>query len=863
MSHPKARKQFSPQGIGRGHASLPPKPFVPGKPLPRDTEAIVLTSGGDGPHFSTISPKPKRSYSTVASETQMRPMDPAVTNLTPQNHLTPQTRANASGNFNHSPVVPKTITPPAEQTMPAKTSGYNQSHAEHQGNGHAAVMPANTKPFRPNGTSENVVQGVPEQHAYNHGMRHDSQHRPEFNRPDFRNHHQEFHNGYPPNGGFAHDMYPPLAPMNGMSGMHHAPHPAHLQGQMHMGPPFFHTYPGTLTPPNSGSMFLPPPLPMVDTFSDRLNGTNPSAFAPHMLPVPAEFGHPQAFSPPPVPHNGSGQFQAPPETTKKSEGTPTLKPGVPVGTENSIAARNPKLQGISFIVDDEEPASYNGTSPTSTARTSENTQTHSQKDGSDETSTPKDIASPTSDIFPIPQFPTSYMASRFLSEKLADVRLVLHAKGTEKDPGVTFPAHSFVLGQSPKLCKLIEDAWGTDQVPLKRATSSSSWAEEMEDDAQLGEGIGLETVQSNTESLHSSYSSANRLTTITFTTHSKYVTQESFLLALKSMYLGHQLELDAYLDPTHPNHDKVSQLRREISDFGSPASSVTLSVGSQPSLGLDDGKSQEIRMLERSIELLTAGCLLGLDGVVQKAVDGIRSWGMRFEGKALERLFKFLLQDTVDMQKDSALSNIIQGSEGIKQGLIQSITPDAIDFFARNLPATFRPDFRAPSSKYLSRLSIIASPPETGSSTPQTAMSSKAQDARMLRTAYSTLFFSLPFEVLKEVLEHPDLVVRGKKQRFDLSCGVMQERERRRKRESKAIQEKVGLAPGDQLDGVFHQMGGTGIDGVTDDQLELLFWEESVVTTFGHGDVGVELVKRRKGAPGGRMLWKIGRTIAK
>jgi hypothetical protein len=35
--------------------------------------------------------------------------------------------------------------------------------------------------------------------------------------------------------------------------------------------------------------------------------------------------------------------------------------------------------------------------------------------------------------------------------------------------------------------------------------------------------------------------------------------------------------------------------------------------------------------------------------------------------------------------------------------------------------------------------------------------------------------------------------------------------------------------------------------------------EESAVSTFGHGGVGIEITKRRKGGPGGRLLWKVGR----
>ncbi|KAI5847989.1 hypothetical protein BZA05DRAFT_117342, partial [Tricharina praecox] len=116
-----SKKSYPPPGIGRGHSSLPPKPGFVSKPLPRDTEAIVLTSGGDSLSFAAP-PKGKRTYSSVASETTMRPMDPAVTNLTPQNIVSPSAPAPSHHTAPVHTAVPtapqpRSLTPPAEPTV--------------------------------------------------------------------------------------------------------------------------------------------------------------------------------------------------------------------------------------------------------------------------------------------------------------------------------------------------------------------------------------------------------------------------------------------------------------------------------------------------------------------------------------------------------------------------------------------------------------------------------------------------------------------------------------------------------------------------------------------------------------------------
>jgi len=79
------------------------------------------------------------------------------------------------------------------------------------------------------------------------------------------------------------------------------------------------------------------------------------------------------------------------------------------------------------------------------------------------------------------------------------------------------------------------------------------------------------------------------------------------------------------------------------------------------------------------------------------------------------------------------------------------------------------------------------------------------------------------------------------------------EREKRRKRELKALQEMMDKKNGSE------NSGDSNSDIlVMDIYPEVLCWEESAVSTFGHGGVGIEIAKRRKGGPGGRMLWKVG-----
>jgi len=176
---------------------------------------------------------------------------------------------------------------------------------------------------------------------------------------------------------------------------------------------------------------------------------------------------------------------------------------------------------------------------------------------------------------------------------------------------------------------------------------------------------------------------------------------------------------------------------------------------------------------------------------------------------------------------------------------------EAVDLFAHSIPDGFKMDFRAPHSKFLNRLGAEeSSPPST---VPTPALTAATQHQRLIRQVQSTVLLSIPFDVMKQILEHNALARGGRRRAFELSSSVIQERERRRKRVLKALQD--------------HQQGGdrknaseSGSDfgEKGDNYPDVLCWEESAVSTFGHGGIGIEITRRRKGGPGGRMLWKIG-----
>lgn len=255
--------------------------------------------------------------------------------------------------------------------------------------------------------------------------------------------------------------------------------------------------------------------------------------------------------------------------------------------------------------------------------------------------------------------------------------------------------------------------------------------------------------------------------------------------------------------------------------------------------------SSQVQVLERAIRLLGAGVLLGVDAIVEAAIGNIKHWGLDFHGGAFERLIKFLLQESEGLKNDGALASPCWD-------FTAALLDEAIELFAYSIAQDFKLDKLAPNSKHLNRLGNQAISPQVTAPPPPPP----SQPKRMTRQAQSTILISLPFEIMKRVLEHDALASNGRRRLFDLASSVVQERERRRKRELKAIHDHLI----DKKAGGGSESGGDGASDIlsTDCYPDVLCWEESAVSTFGHGPAGIEIARRRKGGPGGRMLWKVG-----
>ncbi|KAF8250930.1 hypothetical protein K440DRAFT_616573 [Wilcoxina mikolae CBS 423.85] len=834
-----SKKPYPPPGIGRGHSSLPPKPGFVGKPLPRDTDAIVLTpGGGEGLSFAP-STKPKRTYSSVASENIMRPMDPAVTNLTPQNRVSP------SATNHHT--IPHSITPPAEPSLASKGSPPSQVHTDANSNsGSISVSVGSPRsPLGPNARTDQTPSSnsIDSQLVHNGSNNTD---RPQMYRSEQQTHEHPQMANFPTNGVPPPEMYHPMGPQQ--FGIHHPPPHAHH----HQPGGFFtqHYHGGTPTPPNSGPMFLAPSMQphmehimynemVINTSPDGGNGTGQhNMFGPgyggFQPPTDHSIHHPvmQPFSSLPTGPSSQVQprqdeFPRPHITPPRSNASEQAMDGT--GARKELP-RNPRLKGISFVVPDDEARETIQDTLTPVASSGRGTPTTgaSTQPGANGIVKKEDRAQ-----LPPPTPMTSlesYTTKQFLNKKLADVTLVLVNPTTQQTE--RFPAHSFVLGRSDKLYQLLEHAEKSDSSfnpTLVRTNSTTSWADEMEGEYAL----------TSSPSIKATYSTQDGFTTITFETS---VNRESFLLGLKTLYGASDWEIDTFLNLSHPGHQPTHDITSHDSDNGSEASSV---IHHQPSPepSRTEVITPEVQMLERAIDLFCAGVLLGLDGIICKAIGRIRQWGLSFDGGAFERLMKFLLEDSQEMRHDKSLHSP-------HWNFTDSLLSDAIDIFAHSIADDFKLDFRAPSSEYINRLSCTqaSSYPQTGLRTPP-----GINQIQRTRQIQSTILISLPFEIMKRILEHGGLAPNGRKKRFDLASSVVQERERRRKRELKAFQDMIDKKNGSES-------GGDSNSDILamDTYPEVLCWEESAVSTFGHGGVGIEIAKRRKGGPGGRMLWKVG-----
>ncbi|KAA8892785.1 hypothetical protein FN846DRAFT_896552 [Sphaerosporella brunnea] len=844
-----SKKTYTPTGIGRGHASLPPKPGFPGKSLPRETDAIVLT-----PCVETLSYtnplKGKRTYSAVASENIMRPMDPAVTNLTPQNTVSPSAVA----------PIPRTLTPPAESTVQQLQQQQQQStksikvlvEARPDAINIAAPTIPSKAPVnnnRPNGSIDSQIVNNNTTPASNTAINNSSgmdptamMFRPE-QQQQFQ-HHDHRHMANYPNG------LPPPPDMYGhpMGHQFMTPHPPHQPGFYNQ----HHYQGGTLTPPNTGNVYMMPMQPAMENmmFSDMANNSPgggqgemfvPGPYGGFQPPTPDHSGqhppmrHPhfQSMGGPDMHHHPDSRHQmSPPAQPSSGFHTPAV--------EHQQAPNKPapsvRLGGLSFVAPDEDPKNIKDSvkapdtapktppPPPPQPRSSVQLAAH---DGANTCFQRKDVNSQHHlSILPL----DSYLAQQFMSKKLADVTLVLVRRGAHNE---SFPAHSFILGRSPKLCELLEHAEKMDSYSTAPARPNS-WADDVEGEESLARMPAIRSV----------YSVRDGMITISMDTS---VDREPFLLVLKTLYGASGWDLDAFLDPQHPGHQGTNGVK-EADDAAfvihKSLSSLSLVSHDSNNNGRNQDVSVQVQMLERSIQIFCAGALLGLDNVIFQAIDSIKRWGLVFEGGAFERLLKFLLEDVNVMKNDPALRTP-------HWAFADSLLDEAIGIFARDVPEGFKLDFRAPNSQFLNRLGSNLSPPPSTISTPPAQGAN--QQLRMFRQIQSTILLSVPFDVMKRILEHDTwMVANGRRRIFELSSAVVQERERRRKREIKAIMDLGGKAGSDS--------GSDPGDRILDSYPEVLCWEESAVSTFGHGGIGIEIAKRRKGGPGGRMLWKVGRS---
>jgi hypothetical protein len=804
---PRGKKSYPPPGIGRGHSSLPPKPGFPGKPLPRDTDAIVLTPGaGDNLAF-TPSPKAKRIYSLVTSEAGMRPMDPAVTNLTPQNRISPS----ASSTNHHC--VPQSITPPAENGSTVK--GVSIGNPQMAGADNvlsfigAPLSPPSGSSIQANAAVDSFQKNFDHEAATR--REHGQQTQAQSQTVNFQS------NGAPPP-----DMYPTMGSLYSITHPHHQYH--HPAGFFH------HPYHGrALTPPNTGTIFTDHSTqPQTRHVFNELGNSPENANGPlqqqkHDLFGPVYGGFrispnetSQAIAPPvPIASNmtvrPTDEFQLPIDSPKQDASNVTSH------SKSSSTTEPTQIKNISFVpVGDEGVASaQGGQDPTRPSFMNEHV---------------KDRAGQ-----PLPPSTglESYISSQFLNDKLADVSIVL--VNPNDNIRRQFPAHSFVLGRSEKLSQLLEHALNptVTGMQLSMIPSCTFGSYEGEDEELLMKMRPIRATRSD----------GDRDITITFRTT---VDPKAFLAVMKVLYSASHWEINALLDPNHPGHCYANEtsLTTAARPPGFEQSPKLQTLHSNTS-----HSSQQVQMLEKSIETFCAAVLLGLDEVVFEAINHIKRWGLALEGGAFERLIQFLIDDSQRLQMDQSLSSQ-------HWMFVEPLLDEATALFARNIPAEFKLDPRVPTSPYITRFgnNWRTSPLQTRVTTPV----GQDQHQRIVRQAHSTILLSLPFMIMKGILEHDLLAVVGRKQRFDLAASVVQERERRRKRELRLFLDESTNRKDNGRNSVVETMEFNMAEKPKD-CTDVLFWEESAVSTFGHGGIGIEIARRRKGGPGGRMLWKVGK----
>ena len=669
------------------------------------------------------------------------------------------------------------------------------------------------------------------------------------------------HHELPPHlHGFHQPPPPPPPPPPEMFGMTHGPfgmpHPGYAHHPHHQSPfQLGHQYPGTLTPPNTASLFLPPAPPPIQPLHNNNNNfmypDNGPNIMSHSLAMETHRGHVHPFTrgSPPLPGdvhayhytpaasaNGAGshsstngmmhghgtpqttspigvqRFPPPPpqhlqQLTENRLGPPkpasyAVHPTLPAGEaiNHDIDSLGKKLNGISFFPRDDGDSGSQSDRNTPAIYEGEQMGPLNFEPGHPHMAVGR-VAWEMDNHLPAPARMERYITSMFWNSRFSDVWLAF--KNPETGYIEHFPSHMLVLGQSEKLSNILAQ---------KPALAFKDNLQDGSYEQAVVQGHPPLTVASDDKRL------------IMFPTT---VPREAFSAVLKSLYGHPDWVVDAYIDDKHPSRE------------GHPGA-YRMEEGT-----LADSKTHKVRMFENSVSLFLAAVVLGADAIVHRAFNSMKRFGLDFADESFERLLKFIIYEAPQLRTEPVLASYHWQA-------VDFLTNEAVQFLLQNLPMDFKMDPKAPGSRYISCLPKAPHSPQ--------ALTPIAQAPRSRRRIYSTIFVSIPFELLKSILEHPELPLGNdsqerNKRRRDIASGVIQERERRRKREIKWLQENNT----DSSDGDKSPESPPIVAIKPDETNEILFWEESVVTTFGNGVIGIEITKRRKGGPGGRMLWKVGK----
>ncbi|PWW72535.1 hypothetical protein C7212DRAFT_354523 [Tuber magnatum] len=901
-------KKFPAQGIGRGastdptpppaglqgHASLPLKPGIPGTPLPRETAAIVLAGGREGEEYSA----PKRTYQVVTIEP-----DPSSPGVNCNELATSQPRImSPSDNVQQiqTPTTTSGVSFSAEQSVAYGPPGSSfvglppQQSSSQQTALPGSVIESNGRTTQ--AEDEDLHKTGVEHGPVPNGGRSEfllsNGHRPDIPDQLFSQHSRfspnqppQFYEGthtnsFQPNRHFhqfaSHDIpppssqYPSFGPPHSSGPVPHHPHFfLHAQNQPQMFYPAQYPFPGNITPPNTGSL-LPPMPPFQSQGAMETSGHTSEVGSSTNPQTPFTPTHPFGL-PPGLSHAPQPSYSPLAQSTEQTlrhdqpqDNTAFTRSQVAKSRQSSICDFNPRLRNISFIAlsDSDDGADIDGgyreqphdlSSHTPIRHEPVRTACQPRKRAftqheCNEFHVRSDVFTPADTE--AAQRLQSYTLGYFLNQNLADVLLVIKETGSSGPVVRQHNAHSFILARSAKLHDLLRISLQKvdtmeSSAGHSRISPETSWADEME--------RGGET-QDRSE--FGSHRLLNGKLTLSLETNNEPVSEDSFLLALRSLYGASDWELDAFLDPTHPQH-RTLEWTRGSHNAVKPSADITDNAPYSSSDQIDGSAvNEEVRMLERSIELFAAGHLLGVPGVIQKANWGIRKWGMQLQGGAVERLLVFILDE----------SERVGDGDGAYKDLKSRLFMDVIEFLVQSFPLNFKLNRNAPSSQKLCRF------PKELNQLPKASSNPTPHPESQITGIYSTIILSVPFNILKLVVEHENFGMgnQSTKKRYDDVKAIVQERERRRKwgfrashRLSIEKSSSGGMngntlsdaGGGESTRGLFESVNGWGEQEGS--LMENLFWEESVFYAIGHGQGGggrVEINRRKKRAPTARTL---------